>query len=261
MKTILDTIIEQKRKEVVSLKSNFTIKAFESLPNFKKESISLKEKLTKEFGVIAEFKRKSPSAGIIDNGIDPVKTAKMYEQFGASAISVLTDEFFFGAKESDILEIRKNVKLPILRKDFIIDEIQLFQAKAMGADVVLLIAEALSEQEIVHFTILAQGLGLEVICEFHEKNQLHKITDLVDVIGVNNRNLKNQTTSIQTSLEIIDFLPKDKVIITESGINTKKDLELLATVGFNGALIGESILRNESNSLFLSDLMMVSQTN
>jgi indole-3-glycerol phosphate synthase len=254
MGTILDTIIEQKRKEVELLRSTFTIKDFEKSVYFDKKTISLKEKLENQFGIIAEFKRKSPSAGVINEDLNPLEVGRIYEQTGASAISVLTDQLFFGAKETDIIDVRKAVQLPILRKDFIIDEIQLFQAKAMGADVVLLIAEALTEQEILHFTILAQGLGLEVICEFHEKNQLNKISDLVDIIGVNNRNLKTQTTSIQTSLDVIDFLPKDKVIITESGIKRKEDLEILADVGFNGALIGESILKSNSIAGFINEL-------
>jgi indole-3-glycerol phosphate synthase len=254
METILDKIIDKKRKEVELLRSTFTIKDFEQSVYFNKKTISLKEKLENQFGVIAEFKRKSPSAGIINNELDPVEIGKIYEQNGASAISVLTDSSFFGAKETDITEIRNTVQIPILRKDFIIDEIQLFQAKAMGADVVLLIAEALTEQEILHFTILAQGLGLEVICEFHEKNQLNKISDLVDIIGVNNRNLKTQTTTIQISLDVIDFLPKDKLIITESGIKSKEDLELLAEAGYNGALIGESILKSSSIKRFINEL-------
>lgn len=259
MKTILDTIIEKKKAEVEILKSKYTLSDFEKNIHFNRETVSLRNRLSKEFGIIAEIKRKSPSAGIIDSQLIPSEISKMYEKSGASAISVLTDETFFGAMSNDIYVVRDAVFLPILRKDFIIDEIQLFQAKAMGADVVLLITEALTEQEIIHFTLIAQTLGMEVICEFHEKNQLNKIPDFVDIIGVNNRNLKTQTTSIQTSLEIIDFLPKDKIVITESGIKSKEDLQTLANAGFNGALIGESILKNENKMSFLNELIQSEQ--
>ncbi len=257
MKSILETIIEQKRREVIKLKSEFTIKDFEKSAYFHLPCISMTEKLAKsQFGIIAEMKRKSPSAGVINHSFIPAELAGIYEQKGAVGISVLTDYHFFGGAISDLLEVKKNTALPVLRKDFIIDEIQILEAKSIGADVLLLIAEALTEQEILHFTILAQELGMEVICEFHEKQQLNKINEFVDIIGVNNRNLKLQTTALQTSIEVIDFLPKNKLIISESGIKTIQELEMLESIGYNGALIGESILKSESLGVLENRLLL-----
>lgn len=253
--TILDKIIQNKQKEVQLLKDNFKIRDFEKMPFFSSEVISLKKAITaNEFGIIAEIKRKSPSAGSINNSLSPKELGLNYQNAGAAGISVLTDLDFFGGTIEDLIEVKKNVKIPVLRKEFIIDEIQIFQAKAIGADAILLIAEALSEEQALHFTIIAQSLGLEVVMEFHEKNQLYKINTDVDVIGVNNRNLKLQKTDISNSIELIDFLPKDKILISESGIKTSEDLRRIYQCGYHGALIGESILKSNSPLNFVSEL-------
>ena len=254
--TILDTIIEQKKKEVELLKGEFKLKDFEKSPLFSSEVLSMKAAISaKEFGIIAEIKRKSPSAGVLRSGINPKLLAQEYEVSGAVGISVLTDLEFFGGSILDLLEVKKNVSIPVLRKEFIIDEIQIFQAKAIGADAILLIAEALTEEQALHFTILAQSLGLEVIMEFHEKSQMYKINDQVDIIGVNNRNLKLQKTDLSNSIELFDFLPKDKVLISESGIQTKEELIQIAKCGYDGALIGESILKQTSPATFIQELL------
>lgn len=253
--TILDTIIEQKRKEVEILKSEFKIKDFEKSPLFSADVLSMKDAIkSNDFGIIAEIKRKSPSAGVLRESINPKILAQEYEQSGAVGISVLTDLEFFGGSIIDLIDVKKNVSIPVLRKEFIIDEIQIFQAKAIGADAILLIAEALTEEQALHFTILAQSLGLEVIMEFHEKSEMYKINDEVDIVGVNNRNLKLQKTELKTSIELFDFLPKDKILISESGIQTKEELIQIANCGYHGALIGESILKNTSPSSFIQEL-------
>lgn len=253
--TILDTIIEQKRKEVEILKSEFKIKDFEKSPLFSIDVLSMKKAIqSNDFGIIAEIKRKSPSAGVLRESINPKILAKEYEQSGAVGISVLTDLEFFGGSIVDLIEVKKNVSIPVLRKEFIIDEIQIFQAKAIGADAILLISEALTEEQALHFTILAQSLGLEVIMEFHEKSEMYKINDEVDIVGVNNRNLKLQKTELKMSIELFDFLPKDKILISESGIQTKEELIQIANCGYHGALIGESILKNTSPSNFIQEL-------
>ena len=250
--TILDRIIENKRKEVKLLKEKFKIKDFEKMGFFSSDVLSLKQNIqSNNFGIISEIKRKSPSAGEINSFFSPKDLAVSYQKSGAAGISVLTDFEFFGGSVEDLIEVKKEVNIPILRKEFIIDEIQIFQAKAIGADAILLIAEALTEEEALHFTIIAQSLGLEVVMEFHEKNQLYKINDEVDIIGVNNRNLKLQKTDILNSIELIDFLPKDRVLISESGIKSIDDLKQIYECGYHGALIGESILKSDSPLDFL----------
>jgi len=253
--TILDTILEQKRTEVEILKAHFTLKDFEKSPFFFEKTVSMKASiLSKGFGVIAEIKRKSPSAGNMRADLNPVALGKEYQDSGVAGISVLTDFNFFGGSIDDLIAVKKEVLIPVLRKEFIIDEIQIFQAKAIGADAILLIAEALTEEKALHFTILAQSLGMEVIMEFHEKSEMYKLNDEIDIIGVNNRNLKLQKTDISTSIELFDFLPKEKVLISESGLQSKEELAHIASIGYNGALIGESILKSTSVKDFIGVL-------
>jgi indole-3-glycerol phosphate synthase len=253
--TILDTILEQKRIEVEILKAHFTLKDFEKSSFFFENAISMKDSiLSKEFGIIAEIKRKSPSAGFLKKDVNPSLLAQEYEKSGVAGISVLTDFNFFGGSIDDLMQIKKQVSLPILRKDFIIDEIQIFQAKAIGADAILLIAEALTEEKALHFTILAQSLGMEVLMEFHEKSQMYKLNDEVDMVGVNNRNLKLQQTDISMSIDLFDFLPKNKTLISESGLQSREELLQMAICGYHGALIGESILKSDSPSDFILNL-------
>jgi indole-3-glycerol phosphate synthase len=253
--TILDTILEQKRIEVEILKAHFTLKDFEKSPFFFEKTVSLKESiLSKGFGIIAEIKRKSPSAGKMIANLNPASLGREYQDSGVAGISVLTDFNFFGGSIDDLIAVKKNVSIPVLRKEFIIDEIQIFQAKAIGADAILLIAEALTEERALHFTILAQSLGLEVIMEFHERSEMYKLNDEIDIVGVNNRNLKLQKTDVSTSLELFDFLPKNKVLISESGLHSKEELNRIAAIGYHGALIGESILKSDSPKDFIFGL-------
>lgn len=257
MKTILDTIIDIKRKEVVELKKKFSYSDFEKAPLFSSECPSLKSSiLSQEFGIIAEFKRKSPSAGIIDFGNDLIQQGIIYSQSDVAGISCLTDLQFFGGTINDLIDLKTNVKTPILRKDFIIDEFQLFEAKANGADAILLISEVLDPTTALQFTIMAQSLGMEVIMECHDRIHLDKINDQVDIIGVNNRNLHLQKTDLQTSFELYDFLPKNKVCISESGIQSYDDVCKLSKTGYNGALIGESILKQHDPIRFIRSLQL-----
>lgn len=246
--TILDEIVQQKQKEVALLKQLKTYTDFEQMPHFNRKCFSLKQKLSaSSFGIIAEIKRKSPSAGIIREEIDPIQQAKLYEKNNVSGISILTDFEYFGGTISDLAAVRNVSTLPLLRKEFIIDEIQILEAKAHGADAILLIAEILSEFQIKSFTTLAQSIGLEVLLELHEPAMLHRIHSEVDIIGVNNRNLKIQETTIQTSVDLFPFLPPNILKITESGIKSQEELSYLKEVGYQGALIGESILKNNLN--------------
>jgi indole-3-glycerol phosphate synthase len=252
---ILDQIIITKKKEVELLKKKFSYKDFENSPMFSSKILSLKSKLASDkFGIIAEIKRKSPSAGMINKHIDIIEQGKIYEENGAVAISCLTDYFYFGGSNDDLRLLKTATSIPILRKEFIIDEIQLFESKAIGADVILLIAEILTKEQALHLTIMAQSLGMEVIMECHSYNELKKVNDLVDVIGVNNRDLQAQKTTIQTSFDLFNFIPEGKLCISESGIRSKADLLQLSEKGYHGALIGEHILSNSNPAETLASL-------
>lgn len=260
MKTILDTIIDVKHREVKEIKNNFTYSDFEKSPLFETECFSLKQSiLDQEFGIIAEIKRKSPSAGIIDFGIDIIELGKKYDEAGVSGISCLTDQSFFGGEISDLKKLKSTLQTPILRKDFIIDEIQIFEAKANGADAILLISEVLDPNTALHFTIIAQSLGMEVLMECHDRKHLRKINDQVDIIGVNNRDLHLQKTDLKTSFDLFDFLPEDKPCISESGIQTYDDVLKLSKTGYQGALIGESILRQNDPVQFIRSIQLKKQ--
>ena len=254
MKTQLDTILEHKQREVAQLRKQYTYSDFESMPYFSQPTRSLKKRLQASFGIIAELKRKSPSAGSISPHLVISEQGKFYESAGAAGISCLTDTPFFGGSVDDLLLLRECVSIPILRKEFIIDELQLFQSKAIGADAVLLIAEALEKEQALHLTIIAQSLGLEVIMECHDAKQYQKINELVDIIGINNRNLQLQRTTLQTSKALTQQVPEHRICISESGISTKEELNELRSLGFHGALIGESILKHSNPSAFIQSL-------
>ena len=255
MKSILTEIVANKKREVLELKSQYSYKDFEQMEHFSRTCSSMEASLLSQpFGIIAEIKRKSPSAGLIQPNIDLVAFGKMYEEEGVAGISCLTDNHYFGGTQSDLLMLRGACRLPLLRKEFIVDELQIFESKALGADSILLIAEVLEAEQALHFTILAQSLGMEVIMEFHSPDQFFKINDHVNIIGINNRDLKRQRTSLEISQELIKFIPSVRTCISESGIRTTDELIMLRSIGFKGALIGESILKNERPAKFLSQL-------
>lgn len=253
--TILDQIIQNKRAEVAQLKTKYSFHDFEKTPFFEQNCRSLKKAIqAKKFGIIAEFKRKSPSAGIINEDLDLAEIARIYELNEMAAMSILTDKHYFGGTNDDIAIAKTHSSLPILRKEFIVDELQIFESKAIGADAILLIAEVLSKQEITSFTTIAKSIGLEVILELHEPIMIDKIDPQIDILGVNNRSLKLQKTNLQTSFDLLPYLPHNLLKISESGISSKKELLALKEVGFEGALIGESILRVDKKSDFLKQL-------
>lgn len=255
MKTILDKIAATKRSEIAALKQCYKLSDFESMEYFDAPTRSLKTSLLDtQFSVIAEFKRKSPSAGIINDQKSPVHQARQYESLGAGAISCLTDKTYFGGNLDDLKNIRGEVQTPVLRKDFILDEIQIFEAKAYGADAVLLISEILDSEHAKQLTIIAQSLGMDVLMEAHDRDHLERINDMVDVIGINNRNLHLQRTSIQTSFDLIKYLPKNCLCISESGIKSPDELKQLETIGYRGALIGESLMNENDNLIYRSPL-------
>lgn len=247
MSNILDIIVQNKIREVEALKAAHSNAFFAEQELFKRKTISLKEAITSvDFGIIAEIKRKSPSGGSIKEELNPIELADFYQKNGASAISVLTDFDYFGGTIDDVKAIRSTTQLPILRKEFIIDEIQLFESKAAGADAILLIAAVLSKEQAHHLTIVAKNIGLEVLFEVHAVEELAKINEEVDLIAVNNRNLKIQETSLEHSYQLIPFLPKFAPLISASGITDRSQIQSLKAAGYSGGLIGESILRNSN---------------
>lgn len=241
---ILDKIVAHKLTEVSERKSLYPVKLLEKSIYFETPVVSLKKYLHREdkSGIIAEFKRKSPSKGVINASATVEKVSIGYMQAGASALSVLTDEQFFGGKNADLTEARKFNFCPILRKDFIVDEYQLVEARSIGADAILLIAACLEKQQLADLASKAKALGLEVLMEIHAAEELEKLTSDVDVVGVNNRNLKDFSVSIQTSLELNDLIPAEFTRISESGINDPNAVVELQRAGFQGFLIGEHFM-------------------
>ncbi len=241
---ILDKIIAYKKTVVAEAMAAVSIEQLKNLPLFSRETISLKQFLLDEnrTGIIAEFKRQSPSKGVINAEADVVDVTGAYTKFGASGLSVLTDEYFFGGSAADLLAARVN-NIPILRKDFMIDEYQLVEAKAMGADVILLIAACLSPERVKEMAGFAKNLGLEVLLEIHNEEELAHICGEVELVGVNNRDLKTFTVDVNRSVELAKKIPADKIKISESGINDATTIHLLKQHGYRGFLIGESFMK------------------
>lgn len=244
MRNILETIIAQKRVEVAQRKINMPITFLEKEFFFHRTPYSFMDFLLDEnrTGIIAEFKRQSPSKGIINNSAEIIDVTKDYAKYGASAISVLTDEQFFGGSLDDLKNARIN-PIPILRKDFIIDEYQLIESKANGADIILLIAACLSINEVKTLSLLAKNLGLSVLLEIHTEQELQHICDGVDVVGINNRNLKDFKVDLHHSIELGKQIPSNKLRIAESGINNVHSIVMLREQGFSGFLIGEKFMK------------------
>ena len=241
---ILEEIIEFKRSEVEKRKSKVSIAELERSILFSREILSLKDFLldSSRTGIIAEFKRRSPSKGIINADVDVVEVTKGYANNGASCLSVLTDEHFFGGNDEDVIKARIN-EIPILRKEFIIDEYQLIEAKSIGADVILLIAACLSPAEVNRLAKFAKSLGLEVLLELHAEEELDHICNETTVIGINNRDLKTFNVDIERSLRMAEKIPLSSLKIAESGISSVNDILLFKQNGFHGFLIGENFMK------------------
>lgn len=258
--TILDEIIENKKREVVAAKQMFSIEDLKASAYFERETLSLKAALQRpeSSGIIAEFKRKSPSKGDIKALAIVEDITNGYTNSGAAGISVLTDEVFFGGKKEDLLRAREsNPKTPLLRKDFMVDEYQIYEAKAWGADVILLIAANLEPKEILALSKVAKALNLEVLLEIHDQEELEKSPlDFVDILGVNNRNLKNfAENNVNASLNLIKVLPQEMVKISESCISQPETVKELRAVGYKGFLMGENFMKTEDPAQSLKDFV------
>ncbi|MDP4262650.1 MAG: indole-3-glycerol phosphate synthase TrpC [Bacteroidota bacterium] len=244
MKNILEEIIAVKERQVEFEKTETPVSEWEKQPFFTRQTFSLCSSLLdkNKTGIIAEFKRKSPSKGIINSKVSVEEVTRAYTLNGASGLSVLTDKAFFGGSTEDLAAARFN-DIPVLRKDFIIDEYQLVQAKAVGADVILLIAACLTPSRVQRYAAFAKKIGLEVLLEIHQENELGHICDEVDMVGVNNRDLKTFKVDVNTSLRIINKIPTNKLAVTESGISDVETIVTLRQAGFKGFLIGETFMK------------------
>jgi indole-3-glycerol phosphate synthase len=245
---ILDKIVIDKRKEVDIKKSLIPIQQLEQSVLFERATNSLSNKLKEsKSGIIAEHKRRSPSKSVINQSLNVQDVAIGYEDAGVCGMSVLTDGKYFGGSLGDLLIARSSCNLPLLRKEFIIDEYQVLEAKAHGADVILLIAAILTREEIKQFSEFAKSLNLDVLLEVHNEEELHKsIMPSLDMLGVNNRNLKTFNVSLDTSKSLSALIPDDFVKVSESGISSVEAIKELQPYGYQGFLIGENFMKTDN---------------
>ena len=248
---ILEKIVVTKKQEIALSKAKIPIQLLEKSDFFDRQTVSLKSNILKpeSTGIIAEFKRKSPSKGIINDSANVEDVVRQYEMAGVEGASVLTDNEYFGGSYEDLISARNKVAIPLLRKDFMVDDYQFFEAKSWGADVILLIASILSPKEVLHFTNLAKSLGLEVLLELHDERELDHVNELVDMVGINNRNLKTFEVDIDQSIRMANKLGSQFVKIAESGISNINTLKQFRESGFNGFLIGEQFMKTNNPGL------------
>jgi indole-3-glycerol phosphate synthase len=257
MTSILQRIGKHKRQEIELAKR---VRPLANLQN--QDPLPLRDFIAglrkNRLAIIAEIKKASPSKGVIRANFDVATIAKIYEKNGASCLSVLTDIHFFQGSPSYLAIAKTNSSLPILRKDFIIDSYQIHESRALGADCILLIVAMLDDQQLHDYCQLAQELKMAVLVESHSLSELQRALQLpTPLMGVNNRNLHTFTTDIHTSIELVKYLPSDKILITESGINNADDIKLMLKHGINTFLIGESLMRAEDISSKLRDFTAI----
>ena len=257
---ILEKIVADKRREVYLKKESISVSQLEQSVMIKREAFSLSTVLQNSpTGIIAEFKRKSPSKSIINDIVTVEDVAIGYENAGVCGMSVLTDGKYFGGSLDDLVMARSSCQLPLLRKEFIIDEYQLLEAKSFGVDVILLIAAVLTKNEIKQFSEFAKSIGLEVLLEVHNLEELQKsIMPSIDMLGVNNRNLKTFEVSLEMSKQLASQIPDDFIKVSESGISSVESIQELKPYGYQGFLIGENFMKTknpgESAKTFIKEL-------
>ena len=242
---ILEKIAEQKKREVAQAYKTVSLEALMDAPLFNEAAPSLKNAIANpdKSGIIAEFKRQSPSKGMINETAKVEEVVRAYEKSGASALSVLTDTLFFGGRQLDLTDARQVTSIPLLRKDFIIDPYQVYETKAIGASAILLIAAILDVNQAKELAALAKDLGMEVLMELHTPEEAEMLNPFVDVVGINNRNLKTFDVDLKQSIMLAEQLPADKLKISESGIHSPEDVFHLRRNGFDGFLIGENFMK------------------
>ncbi len=246
--TILDKIVARKKEEVEAAKALRSISDLQAMPLFSRECHNLRESILhpSKTGIIAEYKRASPSKGLINGTSTVQEVVSGYQNAGASAISVLTDQDFFQGSLEDLTAAREVLQIPLLRKEFIVDEYQIAEAKAYGADIILLIAACLNSQEIKSLSEYAKSLGLNVLLEVHNEEELQRsIFESIDAIGVNNRNLKDFSVSLEHSYDLVNKIPNQFIKVSESGISDPETIKALKKAGFNAFLIGENFMKTK----------------
>lgn len=256
--TILDQIMKAKKEEVKNLRKEFSKNSFADSEYFNKRPISFLERLNsaKGLAIIAEIKKASPSKGVINSNFDHIEIAKIYFENNIEAVSILTDEKFFQGSTKFLNDIAKFKSAPLLRKDFIIDELQVYQSKSIGADLILLIAELLSPNQILELTSAAHEMGMEVLLELHSENQIPKINfNFNKIIGINNRNLNTFQVELSATIKIGKQLPEYVNIISESGIKEKNDIELVRKTNTKAILIGEHLMSSTNIDYALKKLI------
>jgi indole-3-glycerol phosphate synthase len=254
---ILDDIVAYKKRKVALDKQEISIEKMMNLVKASNTTSGFKRSLKKngELCIIAEVKKASPSKGVICENFDPVMIAIDYQTNKADALSILTEDHFFMGKDQYLKDIRSQVDVPLLRKDFIIDDYQIYQSKMLGADAILLIAAILDKKQMVQYKRTAEEIGLEILLEVHDRAELETALELdAAIIGINNRNLKTFETHLVTTEELIRYIPNNKVVISESGIHTRKDMIFLQGLGVSGVLVGESLMRSGSIGKKLNEL-------
>jgi len=245
---ILDEIVAKTKSKLEEKKQGLSFEELSSKIDFEnlKETNFKKSLQNKAEAIIAEIKKASPSAGIISENFDPVLKSKEYESFGASALSILTEEDYFLGNIQYLMDVKAITSLPILRKDFIVDEYQIYESKLIGADCILLIASILNDEELKNFSEIAERLKLDYIIEVHDEEELQRVKHFSNaIIGVNNRNLKTFDVDINNSVELKKIFEGENIFIAESGIKSKKDIEYLQQHNINVFLIGESLMKGD----------------
>ncbi|WP_405153025.1 indole-3-glycerol phosphate synthase TrpC [Paenibacillus sp. FSL K6-0108] len=257
----LDRIVATKHKEVEVLAQTFqmddALKKIETLPNTRGFERALSERRNRKLGLIAEVKKASPSKGLIRPDFHPVEIASAYERAGADCISVLTDVSYFQGNREYLQAIHEAVNIPLLRKDFIIDERQIAEARLLGADAVLLIASILTPEQMRQYLTFAKSLGLDALIEVHDRVELEQVLDIpqATLVGINNRNLKTFETSLTTTLDLMNLIPDSVTLISESGIAGPQPLESLIEAGVHGILVGEHLMRKDDVEAAVYELM------
>ena len=253
----LNEILEVKKTEISKLRNRYRLSSFEEMEFFENNTISLKEALeiSSAISIIAEIKKASPSKGIIKEDFDHIEIANTYFNTGADAVSILTDVIFFKGRIEFLKDIAAVKNVPLLRKDFIIDEYQIFESKANGADAVLLICEILSKNQISELSHAANEIGLEILLELHSANQLDKINyELNKIIGINSRDLNDFSVDLNTSIKISKQLPDFITVVAESGIENENDIQTLKENNIDAILIGEHLMRSKDIEATLTQL-------
>lgn len=254
---ILERIVRHKRAILPLKKGLMPAAVLERYPYFDRKCIPLSDPLRdgEKTGIIAEFKRKSPSKGVINAEADPVGVAMAYEAHGASAVSVLTDDHFFGGSSEDLMSVREAVALPLLRKDFIIDEYQVLEAKAWGADLILLIAACLTPGEVRGLASFARSLGMQVLLELHDEEELGHVCEETEMVGINNRSLRTFEVDVERSMRMAARLPADRVRVAESGIHSVQQVHGFRVNGFHGFLMGEQFMKSKDPGAAFRDFV------